>query len=99
MTIHKIFAEDTVSVTEMRKSPASFFTDRPVAVLSNNQAVGYLVGAELFESMMELIRQVQPQETFAARFQPNVKQLKEAAAASAKFLATAKDEDLADFVE
>ena len=70
MTTQKIVAEETVSVTEMRKHPANYFTDHPIAVLSNNQPLGYMVGKELFETMVELIRRSQPQETFTAQFQP-----------------------------
>ncbi len=99
MTKQRILTEETVSVTEMRKHPADFFTDHPIAVLSNNQAMGYMVGKELFESMIDLIRQLQPQETFTAKFQPSASQLKELTAASAQFLATAKEEELGNFSE
>ena len=99
MPIQKIMADNTVSVTEMRKHPADFFTDQPIAVLSNNQPIGYMVGRELFEAMVDALRQQQPQETFSARFQPNSNQLNGAIAASAKFLSSAKEEDLGDFVE
>lgn len=82
MATQRILAEETVSVSEMRKHPADFFTDRPIAVLNKNQAVGYMAGKELFESMVDLIRQLQPQETFTAKFQPSASQLKVIAAAS-----------------
>lgn len=99
MTIQRILAENTVSVSEMRKHPADFFTDQPVAVLNKNQPVGYMLGRELFESMVDLIRQHQPQETFTAKFQPNIGQLKAVAASSSQFLSSAKDDELGNFVE
>ena len=94
MPIQRILAENTVSVSEMRKHPADFFTDQPIAVLSKNQPVGYMVGRELFESMMDIIRQHQPQDTFTARFQPSLSQLKAAAASSSQFLNSAKEDEL-----
>lgn len=99
MTTQRIAAEKVVSVTEMRKHPTDFFTDHPIAVLNNNQTAGYMLGKELFESMVDLIRQLQPQETFTARFQPSATQLKAITTSSAQFLASAKKEELGDFTE
>ena len=99
MATQRIMAEETVSVTEMRKHPTDFFTDHPIAVLNRNQTEGYMVGRELFENMVDLIRQLQPQETFTARFQPSATKLKALAAGSRQYLATAKEEELGDFVE
>lgn len=99
MATQRIAAEEVVSVTEMRKHPTDFFTDRPIAVLNNNQTAGYMVGKELFESMVDLIRQMQPQETFTARFQPSVASLKAVTSDSAKYLATVKEKELGDFAE
>lgn len=99
MATQRILAEEMVSVSEMRKHPTDFFTDHPIAVLNKNQTAGYMVGKELFESMVDLIRQLHPEETFTAKFQPPVTQLKAVTAASAKFLASAKEKELEDFVE
>lgn len=99
MITQRILTENTISVTEMRKRPNDYFTDEPIAVLSNNQPVGYMLGRELFETMVDLLRQQQPQGTFTAQFQPNVNQLKAATVASAQFLNSATETDLGDFVE
>ena len=99
MATQRIVAEHVVSVTEMRKRPTEFFTDHPVAVLNKNQAAGYMVGKELFESMVDLIRQLQPQETRVAQFQPSASQLKAITTASAQFLASAREKELEDFAE
>ena len=34
--MQRILSEHTVSITELRKNPAQYFIDEPVAVLSNN---------------------------------------------------------------
>ncbi len=99
MTTHRILAEEFVSVSEMRKHPADYFTDHPIAVMNKNQTAGYMVGKDLFESMVDLIKQLQPQETFTAKFQPSITQLKAATQGSSAFLATAKKEELGDFIE
>jgi antitoxin YafN len=49
MSTQRILAEQTVSVTEMRKHPTDYFTDHPIAVLNRNQTEGYMLGKELFE--------------------------------------------------
>ena len=99
MTTQRILAEEFVSVSEMRKHPADYFTDHPIAVMNKNQTAGYMVGKELFETMVDIIKQLQPQETFTAKFQPSITQLKAATKGSSEFLATAKEEELGDFIE
>ncbi len=99
MATHRILAEEFVSVSEMRKHPADYFTDRPIAVMNKNQTAGYMVGKELFESMVDLIKQLQPQEEFTAKFQPFLTQLKAATKGSYEFFANAKEEEPEDFIE
>lgn len=41
--MHRILAEKSVNITELRKNPAKYFIDQPVAVLSNNRPAGYLL--------------------------------------------------------
>ena len=43
--MHRILAEKSVNITELRKNPAKYFIDQPVAVLSNNRPAGYLLSA------------------------------------------------------
>ena len=99
MSIQRILAEEAVSVSEMRKHPTDFFTDHPIAVLNKNQTAGYMVGKELFESMVDLIRQMQPQESFTGGFRPSSEQLRALAARSSEFLATAQEDELGEFLE
>lgn len=53
--MRRILAEQTVSVTELRKNPAQYFIDEPVVVLSKNKPVGYMLSAKLFESIVDML--------------------------------------------
>ncbi len=51
-----IFADVTVSVSELKKNPSRVLAGAggmPVAVLNHNRVMGYRVPAELYEAMME----------------------------------------------
>lgn len=37
MKTHKILADETISVSELRKNPGQYFTDHAIAVLSSNR--------------------------------------------------------------
>ncbi len=50
--MHRILAEKSVNITELRKNPAKYFIDQPVAVLSNNRPAGYLLSASAFEALV-----------------------------------------------
>jgi antitoxin YafN len=99
MTIHKILAEETVPVSELRKNPGRYFTDRPIAVMSHNQATGYVVGAELFEKMLAIIEQNQAGKSVTGQFRPSANRLQQIIAESASYLQDATDEDLGHFSE
>lgn len=99
MSTHKILAEETVSVSELRKNPSLYFTDHPVAVMAHNHATGYVVGAELFETMMNIIEQNQAAKTVVGQFRPASARLKEIAKESAEFLLQASEEELGHFSE
>lgn len=53
--MHRILAEKSVNITELRKNPAEYFIDQPVAVLSNNRPAGYLLSASAFEALMDML--------------------------------------------
>jgi Phd_YefM. len=53
--MRRILAEQTVSVTELRKNPAQYFIDEPVVVLSKNKPVGYMISAKLFENIVDML--------------------------------------------
>ncbi len=74
--MHRILAEHTISMTELRKNPAQYFTDEPIAVLSNNKPAGYMLSASLFEAMIDLLEKQQANRQFVAKFRPTAEQLK-----------------------
>jgi len=60
--MQNIFADVTVSVSELKKNPTAVMADaqgKPVAVLNHNRVMGYMVPAELYEAMMERLEDVE----------------------------------------
>lgn len=54
--MQNIFAEIAVSVSELKKNPSAVMAGaagKPVAVLNHNRVMGYMVPAELYESMID----------------------------------------------
>lgn len=54
--MQSILTDVAVSVSELKKNPSAVMTGAkgsPVAVLNHNRVMGYMVPAELFESMLE----------------------------------------------
>lgn len=100
METHAILAEKSVSISALRNNPAQYFGDQPIAVLSHNKPVGYLLGAELFEEMMKLVGDKEAAREFRGRFRPSGAGLAEYCKRSAKALEEAEPEDLVkDFGE
>jgi antitoxin YafN len=95
MSVLSILAEKTVSVIELRKKPCDYFIDEPVAVLSNNKTVGYMVSAKLYEHMVEIIEL----QSKTSRFRPSNARLTQIAEQGAELLLAASQDDLGDFAE
>lgn len=77
MSIRRIFAEVTVSISELRNKPKLYFTDQPIAVISHNRPVGYVIGARAYEDLVSILCQSQQDDTFEGRFQPTAARLRE----------------------
>ncbi|GMR20984.1 MAG: type I toxin-antitoxin system antitoxin YafN [Gammaproteobacteria bacterium] len=94
-----ILADETVSISELRKKPKEYFTDHAIAVLSNNRTAGYVIGAEAYETLLMILRQSQQLETFEGRFRPTAERLREITEKGAKLLENATEEQLGSFSE
>ena len=68
--MNQIYARQTVSVTELKRSFASVMNragDAPVAVLNNNKPEAYLIPAEAYERLMEYIEDLKDAEVVRQR--------------------------------
>ncbi|WP_096367583.1 type I toxin-antitoxin system antitoxin YafN [Thiohalobacter thiocyanaticus] len=99
MSVQKILADETVSITEFRKRPQAYFTDHAIAVLSNNRTAGYILGAEVYETLLSVLQQSQQFDSFEGRFRPTAARLREIAEQGEKLLEQASEEDLGSFSE
>ena len=97
MSTSPIYAEQTVSITDLRKSPASYFKSEPVAVLSNNRTLGYIIPAELYHHMVHMIEQAYPEER--SHFRPSRARLDVIVAEGEDLVANASSADLGRFSE
>lgn len=62
LVMQNIFADVTVSVSELKKNPTAVMAGaqgQPVAVLNHNRVMGYMVPAELYEVMMEQLEDIE----------------------------------------
>ena len=58
---HEIFANYTVSVTDLRRNPSGILEDagdRPVAVLNHNRPAAYLLSASAYQALLEKLDDV-----------------------------------------
>lgn len=97
--MERILAEKAINITELRKNPAKYFIDEPVAVLSNNRPVGYMVSAKVFEELIDLLEEKQGRVHTAARFRPMAERLSDIADSGQKLLQNASDKDLTEVTE
>ncbi|WP_225087075.1 type I toxin-antitoxin system antitoxin YafN [Pectobacterium colocasium] len=97
--MERILAEKSINITELRKKPAKYFIDEPVAVLSNNRPAGYMVSAKVFEALIDLLEDKQGRVHTATRFRPTAERLSDIADSGAALLKNASDKDLNEFTE
>ncbi|MGE8407526.1 MAG: type II toxin-antitoxin system prevent-host-death family antitoxin [Pseudomonas sp.] len=68
--MQNILADVAVSVSELKKNPSGVMAGAagmPVAVLNHNRVMGYMVPAELYESMMERLEDMELVKVAKAR--------------------------------
>lgn len=98
MAIQAILAEQAVSITELRKNPAKYILDEPVAILSKNKPAGYLLSAELFKRLLDAYEQ-QSGASFNAEFRPSAARLQAVTRMGADVILSTSEHDLGDFTE
>lgn len=94
MSTYTILADETVSVSELRKNPSQYFTDHAIAVLSNNRPTGYVIGAHAYEVIVSMLTQMQQEETFQGQFQPTAERMKAITGAGLELLTNASKEQI-----
>lgn len=97
--MERILAEKSINITELRKNPAKYFIDEPVAVLSNNRPAGYMVSAKVFEALIDLLEEKQGKGHIAARFRPTAERLQDITDNGQQLLQNATDKELTEFTE
>jgi antitoxin StbD len=68
--MQSVLADRVVGVSELKKNPHALMRDAqegPIAVLNNNQIMGYLVSADVFEAMIERLDDMDLAELVCAR--------------------------------
>lgn len=60
--MHTLYADLTVSITELKKNPSALLKaaqGQPIAVLNHNTPEAYLVPAKTFEAMMVALEEIE----------------------------------------
>ncbi len=91
---HTILADETISVSELKKSPSQYFTDHAIAVLSNNRPTGYVIGASAYEALVSMLSQCQQMDTFSGEFRPTAHRMREITTKGMELLQNASTDDL-----
>jgi len=68
--MQRVEAEVAVSISDLKQSPKRVFDEAagaPIAILNHNRVMAYMVPAETFEAMMELLDDVKLAEIVKQR--------------------------------
>ena len=60
--MNTILCDYTASITELKKSPTKLINDahgEPIAILNHNRPEAYLIPAEVYEKMMDIIEDLE----------------------------------------
>ncbi|MBK7005718.1 MAG: type II toxin-antitoxin system prevent-host-death family antitoxin [Burkholderiales bacterium] len=69
-TTHAIYAQTTVSMTDLRRNPSGILEDAgdtPVAVLNHNRPAAYLLSAKAYEALLDRLDDVELTKTVRQR--------------------------------
>lgn len=78
---------------------ATCFLDEPVAALSNDCPVGYMISTKMFEALIDLLEDKQGRMHTTARFRPTAERSSDIADSGLKLLQNASDKVLTEFTE
>ena len=56
--MHQVLADLSVSISELKKNPSALLSQAsgsPIAVLNHNKPAAYLIPAETYEAMMDML--------------------------------------------
>ena len=56
--MHQVLADFSVSISELKKNPSALLSQAcgsPIAVLNHNKPAAYLIPAETYEALMDMI--------------------------------------------
>lgn len=56
--MRQVYADFSVSISELKKNPSALLTQAsgsPIAVLNHNKPAAYLIPAETYEAMMDML--------------------------------------------
>ena len=62
ITTHAIYAQTTVSMTDLRRNPSGILEDAgdaPIAVLNHNRPAAYLLSAKAYEALLDRLDDVE----------------------------------------
>lgn len=60
--MRQVLADFSVSISELKKNPSALIAQAsgsPIAVLNHNKAAAYLIPAETYEAMMEMLEDIE----------------------------------------
>jgi len=75
----RILASYSASITELKKSPSKLLEladNEPIAILNHNKPSAYMVPAEMFEKMMEILEDIDLAKEIEQRLGEDAKPIK-----------------------
>lgn len=79
-------SELLIDVIDLTSNPIQYFREKPIAVHSDGNVLGYVIGVELFEQMMKIIGDFEEARAIRSQFRPSAKRLREICQRSAEAL-------------